>query len=85
LVALHKITNDTIITPHPNNPSCPINPTYILQKPRARVRACIYYGVCISTNALRHTTARKRQVMPTNTFSEFLQCKYSIAAAGKIS
>ncbi|EEX53305.1 hypothetical protein HMPREF6745_1199, partial [Prevotella sp. oral taxon 472 str. F0295] len=47
-------------------------------------RACIYYGVCISTNALRHTTARKRQVMPTNNFSEFLQCKYSIAGTGKV-
>ena len=80
-----KTTNDTIIAPHPNNPSSPINPTYILQKPRARVRACIYYGVCISTNALRHTTARKRQVMPTKTFSEFLQYKYGIAATGKVS
>ncbi len=80
-----KTTNDTIIAPHPNNPSCPIIPTYIPQNPRARVRACIYYGVCMSTNALRHTIGRKRQDMPTNNFSEFLQCKYSIAAAGKVS
>lgn len=79
-----KTTNDTIIAPHSNNPSCPIIPTYIPQKPRARVRACVYYGVCISTNALRHTTARKRQVMPTNNFSEFLQCKHGIAATGKV-
>ena len=80
-----KTTNDTIIAPHHNNPSSPINPTYILQNPRARVRACIYYGVCISTNALHHTTAPKRQVMPTNTFSKFLQCKFGIAATGKVS
>ena len=41
-----KTTNDTIIAPHHNNPSSPINPTYNPPKAsRARTRAYILWCV----------------------------------------